>query len=177
MARLSLDDALIELEERFGPRLESWRWGDAHQALHLHQTLGRVPVLRHLVNIRQSTPGGDQTLLRGQTPADGPEPYLNVHAAGFRGGLRLLRPGFERLHHRHRRERAPAVAALRRPGGDLAAVGVHPDVARPGPGAGRSDGGDAAAAGRRRSGAGRGPQRMMRLYLAPARLASAMRPF
>jgi penicillin amidase len=85
MARLSLDDALIELEERFGARLESWRWGDAHQALHLHQTLGRVPVLRHLVNIRQSTPGGDQTLLRGAMPGRGPEPYLNVHAAGFRG--------------------------------------------------------------------------------------------
>jgi len=41
-------------------------------------------VLRHLVNIRQSTPGGDQTLLRGAMPADGSEPYLNVHAAGFR---------------------------------------------------------------------------------------------
>ena len=75
------------------PRLESWRWGDAHQALHLHQTLGNVPVLQHLVNIRQSTPGGDHTLLRGQTPGDGPEPYLNVHAAGFRARLRLLRPG------------------------------------------------------------------------------------
>ena len=84
MARLALDDALIELEARYGPRLESWRWGDAHQALHLHQTLGSVPVLRHLVNIRQSTPGGDHTLLRGQMPGHGPEPYLNVHAAGFR---------------------------------------------------------------------------------------------
>jgi penicillin amidase len=85
MARLALDDALIELVEGYGPRLESWRWGDAHQAVHVHQTLGRVPVLRHLVNIRQSTPGGDQTLLRGQMPGNGPEPYLNVHAAGFRG--------------------------------------------------------------------------------------------
>ena len=44
MARLALDDALVELGERYGPRLESWRWGDAHQALHLHQTLGNVPV-------------------------------------------------------------------------------------------------------------------------------------
>ena len=41
MARLALDDALVELGEAYGPRLESWRWGDAHQALHLHQTLGR----------------------------------------------------------------------------------------------------------------------------------------
>ena len=84
MARLALDDALIELEEAYGPRLESWRWGDAHQALHVHQTLGNVPVLRLLVNIRQSTPGGDDTLLRGQFPGSGPEPYLNIHAAGLR---------------------------------------------------------------------------------------------
>jgi penicillin amidase len=84
MSRLALDDALLELEEAYGPRLESWRWGDAHQAMHRHPTLGAVPLLRHLVNIRQSTPGDDHTLLRGQAPWTGPEPYLNVHAAGFR---------------------------------------------------------------------------------------------
>ena len=84
VARLALDDALIELEEAYGPRLESWRWGDAHQALHRHTTLGEVPLLRQLVNIRQSTPGDDHTLLRGQMAGTGPEPYLNVHGAGFR---------------------------------------------------------------------------------------------
>ena len=85
MARLALDDALIELEEAYGARLEAWRWGDAHQAVHRHQTLGTVPVLRTLANIRQSTGGGDHTLLRGQTPGAGPEPYINIHAAGYRG--------------------------------------------------------------------------------------------
>jgi penicillin amidase len=84
MARRALDDALVELSQSYGERLESWRWGDAHQALHVHQTLGNVPVLRLLVNIRQSTPGGDHTVLRGQSTGAGPEPYLNVHAAGFR---------------------------------------------------------------------------------------------
>jgi penicillin amidase len=84
MARLALDEALLELVERYGPRLESWRWGDAHQAVHLHQTLGSVPLMRLLVNIRQDTPGGNHTLLRGQSPGSGPEPFQNVHAAGFR---------------------------------------------------------------------------------------------
>jgi penicillin amidase len=83
-ARLALDEALVELTEDYGPRIESWRWGAAHQALHLHRTLGGVPGLRTLVNIRQETPGGDDTLLRGEMPATGPEPYLNVHAAGLR---------------------------------------------------------------------------------------------
>jgi penicillin amidase len=84
MARLALDEALIELEADYGPRLESWRWGDAHQALHRHQTLGSIPVLNLLANIRQSTPGGDNTLMQGGMPAAGPEPYLNIHGAGFR---------------------------------------------------------------------------------------------
>jgi penicillin amidase len=84
MARLALEDALIELEGTYGPQLESWRWGDAHQALHVHQVLGSVPVLKYLVNIRQSTPGGDHTMLRGQSPGYGPEPYLNIHASGYR---------------------------------------------------------------------------------------------
>jgi penicillin G amidase len=85
MARLALDDALLELSETYGERIEGWRWGDAHQALHRHQTLGSIPVLSTLANIRQSTSGGDHTLLRGQMPSVGPEPYLNVHAAGYRG--------------------------------------------------------------------------------------------
>ena len=85
MSRMALDDALIWIEEHYGGSLESLRWGDAHQATHDHQILGDVPVLRYFVNIRQSTSGGDQTLLRGRTLGTGPDPFLNVHGAGYRG--------------------------------------------------------------------------------------------
>ncbi|WP_299844551.1 penicillin acylase family protein [uncultured Roseovarius sp.] len=85
IARLALDDALIWIGERYGTALESLRWGDAHQATHDHQVLGEVPVLRYFVNIRQSTSGGDNTLLRGRTKGSGDEPYQNVHGAGYRG--------------------------------------------------------------------------------------------
>jgi penicillin amidase len=85
IARLALDDALVALVERHGTAIESWRWGDAHQATHDHGVLGEVPLLRHLVNIRQSTSGGDHTLMRGRTAGTGPEPFLNVHGAGYRG--------------------------------------------------------------------------------------------
>ncbi len=84
MAQLALDDALAELEEKFGPRLESWRWGDAHQAIHRHEVLGNIPVLRWFVNIIQDTSGGDSTLMRGAIRASGPDPYENVHASGLR---------------------------------------------------------------------------------------------
>ena len=85
LARMALDDALLSLSETYGPNPESWRWGDAHQATHDHPILGQLPVLRYFVNMRQSTSGDDHTLLRGKTKGDGPNPYLNVHGAGYRG--------------------------------------------------------------------------------------------
>ncbi|MEL7131180.1 MAG: penicillin acylase family protein [Pseudomonadota bacterium] len=85
MARLALDDALLDINETWGTQLESLRWGDAHQATHDHQVLGEIPVLRYFVNIRQSTSGGDNTLLRGLTKGTGPDPFHNIHGAGYRG--------------------------------------------------------------------------------------------
>ena len=85
IARDALDEALLRLTETYGPNLESWRWGDAHQATHDHAVLGEVPFLKWFVNIRQSTSGGDDTLMRGKTAGEGPNPYLNVHGAGYRG--------------------------------------------------------------------------------------------
>ncbi len=85
MARLALDDALVWINETWGTQLESLRWGDAHQATHDHQVLGEVPVLKHFVNIRQSTSGGDNTLQRGLTKGTDPDPFSNVHGAGYRG--------------------------------------------------------------------------------------------
>lgn len=86
VARLSLDAAILWLEENYGTDLTSLRWGDAHQATHDHAVLGEVPVLRYFVNIRQSTSGGDNTLMRGRTKGgDGMQSFLNVHGAGYRG--------------------------------------------------------------------------------------------
>lgn len=85
IARIALDDALIWIEERYGSALQSLRWGDAHQATHDHEILGKVPLLRVFVNIRQSTSGSDNTLQRGRSSGEDPTPFQNVHAAGYRG--------------------------------------------------------------------------------------------
>lgn len=84
LTRNALDAALLELSEKYGNRIEGWRWGEAHSALHRHQALGRVPGFAWLVNIRQETPGGDFTLLRGSSTGRGLDPFLNTHAAGLR---------------------------------------------------------------------------------------------
>jgi penicillin amidase len=85
LARMALDDALLSLTETYGPNIESWRWGDAHQAVHEHPVLSEVPFIKYFVNIRQSTSGGDDTLMRGVSRGTGPAPYENVHSAGYRG--------------------------------------------------------------------------------------------
>ena len=85
VARLALDDALIWIGETYGTALESLRWGDAHVARHDHPVLGRTPFFKWVVNIRQSTSGGDHTLMRGLTAGTGAQPMANVHGAGYRG--------------------------------------------------------------------------------------------
>lgn len=86
IARQALDEALIWIGENYSGRLESLRWGDAHEATHDHPVLGEVPGLNWVVNIRQSTSGGDNTLLRGRTEGGtGPDAFKNVHGAGYRG--------------------------------------------------------------------------------------------
>ncbi len=92
IARQALDDALIWIAERYGRQIEALRWGDVHQATHDHPVLGEVPVLRYFVNIRQSTSGGDHTLNRAKTSGTGPNPFLNVHAGGYRGVYDLRDP-------------------------------------------------------------------------------------
>ena len=85
ISRQALDDALIWIDENQGSTVQSLRWGNAHQATHDHPVLGNATVLNWFVNIRQSTSGGDNTLQRGLTSGTGPNPFQNVHAAGYRG--------------------------------------------------------------------------------------------
>ncbi len=85
IARLALDDALVWIAENVGNGIAALRWGDQHQATQDHPVLGEVPVLNWFVNIRQSTSGGDNTLQRGRTSGVDPNPFQNVHAAGYRG--------------------------------------------------------------------------------------------
>ena len=85
IARQSLDEALIWIAENYGEAIEAVRWGDAHVATQDHPALGNTPFLEWIVNIRQSTSGGDQTLQRGTTSGEDPYPFRNVNAAGYRG--------------------------------------------------------------------------------------------
>ena len=128
---MALDEALLWLTERYGPNIESWRWGDAHQATQDHPVLGEVPVLRYFVNIRQSTSGGDHTLLRGRTSGKEPDPFLNVHGAGYRGVYDFADPDSSVFIISTGQSGHPLQPPLRRSGRVVAARRIHPDVAGP----------------------------------------------
>ncbi len=85
IAANSLDEAILWLKEKYGKNLNALRWGDAHEAFHRNETLGDIPILKYLVNIRQSTSGGDNTLMRGKSSGKRDEPFLNIHSAVYRG--------------------------------------------------------------------------------------------
>jgi penicillin amidase len=85
IARIALDEALLEIGADYGTALESLRWGDAHVARHHHPVLGALPFVKWVVNIDQSTSGDDHTLQRGVTRGTGPRPFDSIHGAGYRG--------------------------------------------------------------------------------------------
>jgi penicillin G amidase len=92
IARQALDRAILDLSARFGPDVASWRWGDAHQARHLHPGLGRLPALGWIMNITQSVSGGDFTIARSGLFGQGEQPFAAVNGAGFRGVFDLADP-------------------------------------------------------------------------------------
>ena len=84
IAEESLILAVEELSNKYGNNLENWQWGEAHIANHKHEIFGAIPIINWLSNIKQSTSGGDDTLMRAKTKNYGQNPFENVHSAGFR---------------------------------------------------------------------------------------------
>ena len=60
-AGLALDRAMAETADAFGPTLENWRWGEAHQADFDHP-LGGLPVIGGLFENRVGIPGDGSTV-------------------------------------------------------------------------------------------------------------------
>jgi penicillin amidase len=81
----ALARAVQTLTTRFGPDMETWRWGRMHYAPFRHPLFARVPLLRDLVGFRVATDGDYYTVNRGASRlGDGREPFAHVHGAGYR---------------------------------------------------------------------------------------------
>lgn len=80
----ALDQALLDLDQRFGPNSRTWQWGSAHYADGAHEPLGRLPIIGNFFNIRVPSDGGLFTLNRGKSYLGSSEPYASRDATTFR---------------------------------------------------------------------------------------------
>ena len=86
LAGTALDLALDDLEKRFGDDPADWRWGDAHPAAMTHPILGRLPVVKHLVNIIQPVGGDSVTVNVGHyAQHNEADPFASTQGASYRG--------------------------------------------------------------------------------------------
>jgi penicillin amidase len=80
----ALNQALRELEFRYGVDRSKWRWGTAHFAHGEHRPFGAVAWLASRFNVEVPTPGGDHTLNRGKMDFGDEPPFANRHASSYR---------------------------------------------------------------------------------------------
>ncbi|TBN43769.1 penicillin acylase family protein [Paracoccus subflavus] len=92
IARQALDRAILDLTQRFGADVASWRWGDAHQAYQVHPGLGRMAVLGWIVNLSQPLSGGAFSVSHTGMMAAGAEPFQARTGPGYRGVYDLADP-------------------------------------------------------------------------------------
>ena len=78
----ALAGALDDLEERFGPDHDGWRWGKVHEMEFPHPLGDANPVLRRLLNRRLRTGGAQETV--SQIAYDPNDPYRAVWAPSWR---------------------------------------------------------------------------------------------
>jgi penicillin amidase len=78
----SLAGALDDLDDRFGPDPENWRWGRVHEMEFPHALGDANPLLRRLLNRRLRAGGAQETV--SQIAYDPNDPYRAVWAPSWR---------------------------------------------------------------------------------------------
>lgn len=81
----ALDIAVKWLVDRYGEDIESWSWGEAHQAIHQHRMFSGQPVLGALHDIRHPMGGGPFTVSQANIPlTNDANPFSDIHGPGLR---------------------------------------------------------------------------------------------
>lgn len=90
---LALERAVRDLEKRYGPDSERWRWRDAHPAVSAHRPLSNNALLAGLFETRVPMAGDTWTVNVGRISiADEAAPFVSRHAAGLRALYDLADP-------------------------------------------------------------------------------------
>lgn len=89
----ALERALSDLERHYGPDMDGWTWGRAHQARFRHNLFSRLPLAGDLLDISVPVPGSYDTVnrahmaLRNET-----DPFASVHGSVLRFVIDMSAP-------------------------------------------------------------------------------------
>jgi penicillin amidase len=89
----TLDQALGDLQRRYGADLQRWTWGEAHPAQHRHRPFSRNALLARFFDYGVPSAGDAYTINAGRSDfADDAAPYASRHAASYRAIYDLADP-------------------------------------------------------------------------------------
>ncbi len=80
----ALTKAIADATERFGDKMDEWRWDEAHPVVNRHIPGSFLPIVGDTLTIARPSAGGNHTINRGQHVIGSETPFDNVHAAGYR---------------------------------------------------------------------------------------------
>lgn len=93
LIREAFGRALQRLAADHGERLALWRWGQKHEASFENHPFGLHPLFAPLVNRAIASDGGADTINRGLTHFNSPEPFANIHGPVYRAIYDLAADG------------------------------------------------------------------------------------
>lgn len=95
----SLDEALQKLDKLYtGASMESWAWGDAHEALYRHTPFSDVNVLRSVFQRRIGNGGSPETVSVANYRLESAERFVQTFGAGFRQVIAMAPQRTEHLY-------------------------------------------------------------------------------
>ena len=84
LAKSSLTAAVEKLKKRYGLKIDAWRWGEAHFAVHKPQIAGSWPILSFFTNIVHEISGGDNTLMMSRNLNSTNDKFIASHGSTLR---------------------------------------------------------------------------------------------
>jgi len=88
----SLTAAIADLNQRFGPDPQTWRWGSAHKARFKHLIFSGIPVLSSLLTPEIEVGGNWRTLNNARASYSSETPYLADFGTRYRQIIDLDQP-------------------------------------------------------------------------------------
>ena len=84
IARRALTVSVKKLKNNFGTNVRSWRWGEAHIAIHKPQIIGSWPFLSFFTNIVHEISGGDNTMMMSRILNSQKNQFIASHGSTLR---------------------------------------------------------------------------------------------